>query len=79
MIKTYDILSLTKKGEVEMSEDAETREISDICSALCLPNQERAYDVACALKFAEGKAGEDAGCTGVSMGVTETEVSRGKI
>jgi hypothetical protein len=46
-----------------MAEDAETREIRDICSALCLPNQERAYDVACALKFAEEKPVNDV-CSG---------------
>jgi hypothetical protein len=42
-----------------MQENAETRAIKDTCSALCLPNQERAYEVACALKFAEEKAGTD--------------------
>ena len=45
---------LTAKGDT-VQEDVETREIRDTCASLSLPNRERAYEVACALKFAEAK------------------------
>lgn len=35
-----------------MSVNSEIKELRDACAALSLPNQKRAYEVACALQFA---------------------------
>ncbi|GHV34712.1 hypothetical protein AGMMS4952_27090 [Spirochaetia bacterium] len=39
-----------------MPDNSEIKEIRDACVALSFPNQQRAYEVACALKFAEDRA-----------------------
>ncbi|GHT77940.1 hypothetical protein FACS1894130_03670 [Spirochaetia bacterium] len=39
-----------------MPDNSEIKEIRDACAALSFPNQQRAYEVASALKFAEDRA-----------------------
>jgi hypothetical protein len=41
------------KKENKLPKNPETKEIRDACAVLSLQNQKRAYEVACALKFAE--------------------------
>ena len=57
MIILYCNLSFNNNRGAEMLENVEIKEIRNACIALSLPNQQRAYEVACALKFAEKTPG----------------------
>ncbi|GHV77530.1 hypothetical protein AGMMS49942_23510 [Spirochaetia bacterium] len=46
-----------------MLENVEAKEIRDACVALSPPNKQRAYEVACALKFAEDRTVTAAGAS----------------
>jgi hypothetical protein len=44
-----------------MPDVAEIKEIQNVCEALSLQNQKHAYEIACALKFAEERPVKTAG------------------